>query len=114
MNIYTSYFGNIRKLEGLTPISIARYKPRYLYMSEYKALAPAINMLKMIEAEYVPLFDKILNELNPETVIKDLLRLTTNGKDIVLLCYEKPPEFCHRHLVASWLNDKLNIKITEF
>ena len=24
--------------------------------------------------------------------------------DIVLLCYEKPDEFCHRHLVAEWFN----------
>lgn len=24
--------------------------------------------------------------------------------NIVLLCYEKPEDFCHRHLVADWLN----------
>ena len=24
--------------------------------------------------------------------------------DIALLCYEKPDDFCHRHLVADWLN----------
>ena len=28
------------------------------------------------------------------------------GKDkVVLLCYESAEKFCHRHLVADWLND---------
>ena len=25
------------------------------------------------------------------------------GKDIVLLCYEKPDDFCHRHVLAEWI-----------
>ena len=25
-------------------------------------------------------------------------------KDVALVCYEKPSDFCHRHLVADWLN----------
>ncbi len=25
------------------------------------------------------------------------------GKDIVLLCYEKPDDFCHRHILAEWI-----------
>lgn len=24
--------------------------------------------------------------------------------DIALICYEKPSDFCHRHLVSEWLN----------
>ena len=24
---------------------------------------------------------------------------------IVLICYEKPDDFCHRHLVANWFNE---------
>lgn len=27
----------------------------------------------------------------------------SGGKDIALICYEKPTDFCHRHLVAEWL-----------
>ena len=26
-------------------------------------------------------------------------------EDIALVCYEKPGDFCHRHLVADWLNE---------
>lgn len=32
---------------------------------------------------------------------------------IALICYEKPSDFCHRHLVADWLN-KHGIKVEEF
>jgi len=36
-----------------------------------------------------------------------------NGKNVVLLCNEGETLFCHRHLVARWLTDKLNIKVVE-
>ena len=26
-------------------------------------------------------------------------------KDIVLLCYERPTDFCHRHLVSAWFRE---------
>jgi uncharacterized protein (DUF488 family) len=35
------------------------------------------------------------------------------GEDAILLCWESPEKFCHRHLVADWLSKKLDIKITE-
>jgi uncharacterized protein (DUF488 family) len=25
--------------------------------------------------------------------------------NIALVCYEKPTDFCHRHLVADWLKE---------
>lgn len=37
--------------------------------------------------------------LNPNDILKEL------GEDAVLLCYEKPGDFCHRHLVSQWLNE---------
>lgn len=42
-------------------------------------------------------------------MILELLLMAHNYKgldyhpNIVLLCYEKPTDFCHRHLVAQWL-----------
>ena len=30
----------------------------------------------------------------------------SGGKDIVLVCYEIPSDFCHRHLVADWLRER--------
>ena len=61
---------------------------------------------------YTERFEKeILDKLNPEDVVKELLTLAGNFKgvnyspEIVLVCYEKPTDFCHRHLVADWLNE---------
>ena len=32
---------------------------------------------------------------------------------IALICYEKPTDFCHRHLVADWFN-KNGIRCKEY
>ena len=31
------------------------------------------------------------------------LSAMTGGQDFALVCYEKPGDHCHRHLVAEWL-----------
>lgn len=39
----------------------------------------------------------------------------TLGLDkIVFLCYEKPGKFCHRHIFAQWLSEKLEEPVEEF
>ena len=42
---------------------------------------------------------------NADDVVKELYKLAekSQDEDIVLICYEKPGDFCHRHLVANWL-----------
>lgn len=55
---------------------------------------------------YIEHFQKeVLDELDATTVNKELNNLVpnVNSKDIALICYEKPSDFCHRHLVADWL-----------
>lgn len=34
-----------------------------------------------------------------------LLSEVADKRDIVLCCYEKPNEFCHRHILAEWLGN---------
>jgi len=41
--------------------------------------------------------EEVLSGLDPNEVYSEL------GDNAILLCYEKPNDFCHRHLVASWL-----------
>lgn len=66
---------------------------------------------------YVKCFnEQVLDRLNAKDVVKELdnllLGMTTSidykadtikVPEIALICYEKPPNFCHRHLVAEWL-----------
>ena len=42
-------------------------------------------------------YKEVLSKLDPQKVYRDL-RYST------ILCYENPGEFCHRHVVSSWLN----------
>ncbi len=53
-------------------------------------------------------YDIVLSKLDPQTIFDEL------GENSVLLCFEKPTEFCHRFLVAGWLEMNLGIEIDEF
>ena len=116
--IYTSYFGNrkIRNNPNLFLVSIALYPPKDYSGMSYGALAPHPDVLRDWKRDhdkpnYVRDFDLMLEDLDPHSVVTQLMALSGNFKnlenyypDIVLLCYERPGEFCHRHLVANWLN----------
>ena len=56
------------------------------------------------EEKYTQAYMQQLNMLTPEAVYHILHKLTC-GKDCVLLCYEKAGSFCHRNIVAKWMND---------
>jgi hypothetical protein len=48
-------------------------------------------------------------------VLKDLAKLA-DGKIPTLLCFEPPPPdaaWCHRGLVAAWLQDQLGVVVLE-
>lgn len=53
---------------------------------------------------YVEAYTKHLDTLDLSIVANDFKYFTSKGKDIALVCYEKYDKFCHRHIVADWLN----------
>ncbi len=102
--IYTSYFAALKSIpEAIVRIGISRFPPKWYSGISYKKLAPTPEMLGMSIAEYNPRFEAILAALNPKQVAAEIETLA-RGQDAVLLCYEKPDEYCHRHLVRNWLN----------
>jgi len=42
--------------------------------------------------------------------VKYFFETLGGDRDIILCCYEKPGEFCHRHVLANWLADKIEVK----
>lgn len=71
-------------------------------------LAPPWSLVKMEdEKEYTKEYRKILDKLDPAMVLEDL------GEGAILLCWEKAGEFCHRRLVAEWLEEHLGITVNE-
>ena len=109
--IYTTYFSNLRNIpKYMTPISIAGKSPDWFKGLEYKKLAPKYQFFKIWKETknnnyYIKCFrDQVLSILNAENVFDELT--TIAGSDnFVLVCYEKPNDFCHRHLVAEWFRE---------
>lgn len=98
-------------------VGIAGWPPPWFHGPSYKVLSPPRWLLEEYKANhdqaaYTEHFNKIvLKPLDPEKVLHDLLRIR---KTPILLCYEPPGEFCHRRLVASWLEQALGLTIPEF
>lgn len=115
--IYTSYFAKLKSLpNNIIPISICGKAPEGYKGLQYKKLAPKYDFfMKWKENHdndyYVKCFnEQVLDKTDILTVIRDLVDLAHSTgnlvpeKTICLVCYEKPSDFCHRHLVADWLN----------
>lgn len=96
------------------PISICAKAPNWYSGLQYKKLAPTFDILMKYkkdgdEESYVKCFEReVLQKLNNVDVIKELSKLS-NMQDVVLLCYEKAGDFCHRHLVAQWLRERIKV-----
>ena len=114
MMIVTTYFANLNKLPStFVPISICGKAPDWYTGLQYKKLAPKYVFFQQWKQNhdndyYIRCFnEQVLSKLNQDEVIRELNQLTGSSVpvDIALVCYEKPGDFCHRHLVADWLND---------
>jgi hypothetical protein len=121
--IYTSYFAKLKSLpNNIIPISICGKTPDWYNGLQYKKLAPKYDFFMEWKRShdidhYVKCFnEQVLDRLNTKDVVKELdnllLSMTTSidykadtikVPKIALICYEKSPNFCHRHLVAEWL-----------
>lgn len=114
--IYTSYFAKLKELErnNIIPISICGKAPDWYKGLQYKKLAPKYGFFVEWKKNhdndyYIKHFQsEVLDGLNATEVILDFSKMdygfNVGENDIALICYEKPSDFCHRHLVAEWLN----------
>lgn len=123
--IFTSYFANIRKLpKNVIPIAICAGVPTWYKGALYPKLAPDYELLMKWKCDhnnddYAECFKAtVLNNLDvirtvhelhmllPDTARRQMQTSVWNSPDwhVALVCYEKPGDFCHRHLVADWLN----------
>jgi uncharacterized protein YeaO (DUF488 family) len=107
--IYTTYFAKLKSLpETIIPISICGKAPDFYNGLQYKKLAPKWWFFQEWKKThdngfYIDNFNKlVLAPLNAESVVKELTEMA-GGNDIALVCYEKPGDFCHRHIVSKWL-----------
>lgn len=122
--IYTSYFAKLKSMpDNIIPISICGKAPSGYKGQQYKKLAPKFDFFMQWKQNHDNEFytqcynEQVLNALDATQVVKELDELLLhetisiddtrdqyNRTHIALVCYEKPEDFCHRHLVANWLN----------
>ena len=122
MKCYTSCFSNLALLSKILteviPISICGKAPDDYKGLQYRKLAPKWSFFKEWKENhdndfYIRNFNSfVLEKMNQEDVWNELCKIS-EGKPFALICYEKPDEFCHRHLVAEWLR-KCGYEICEF
>ena len=109
--IYTSYFGNMRNIPSdIIPIAITRFPPKWYEGATLKDIAPPIHLLNHYKEHYdkeyyIDVFKReVLSNLSQKDIVYKIQK-SFGAKDVVLLCYEKKGDFCHRHLVSQWLRD---------
>ena len=128
--MYTSYFSRFNQIikrdeDPIKPhhgISIARSQPKgnSAGFVTYPDLAPSYSLLRdwkendISWGEYRERYEERLETLDPEQTYTTLVELAGGDEEnCTLLCWEGPDKFCHRHLVANWLEVNLGIKIKE-
>ena len=64
------------------------------------------------EEKFIIEYNNMLNDLNSKNVLEHLNFLTA-GVEPILMCKCGKTKFCHRHLVAEWLERESGIIIQE-
>lgn len=128
MELYTSYFAKVKQLKEMgydNLVCVAGYAPKFYFDTPkarfYPDLAPKREWWKEwqkkfkdnpnspeSQAWYEKKYQEtVLDKLDPQTVLKEL------GDKAVMLCYEKPGDFCHRQLIAWWLSENTGVDVWE-
>lgn len=92
----------------------ANYEGKY-----YSPLAPKLGFWKIWHSNIGKIDDIENNKYYIEEYYRqvlsklDPLKLYNELNNNILLCYERHDEFCHRHIVAAWLELFLDIHVPE-
>jgi hypothetical protein len=112
--IYTSNYVRSAKYALSYAISV---KPPEWYVGKcLPQLAPTWDMVnqsksgRLTHAQYTEQYINLLSKrrFTPDRVMD---ALPDNSR---LLCYESPGEFCHRRILAQWIQDELGLIISEW
>ena len=132
MQFFTSYYGNYRNIpKDYVCIGISRYCPEWFRKGNYdnfvfvedNILAPEKDLLDDMKSgreteegykrRYVETLFRKLEGISIYTYFGSLSRKYEQYKAIVFLCYEKPEDFCHRHILRKLMNNIFHIPCEE-
>ena len=127
--IYTSYFGNrtlTKNSANWSFFSIARGAPAWFYHpyihlnALYNMVAPSAHLLRgykdgtINEADYLLIYKEALNKLSVDDLLRFVYSRTSPNTEPVFLCWEKPPEFCHRYPFGGYISVNGGVEVVEF
>ena len=110
--MHTSYFGNIKNLPQGKTIAISQGIPHWYHGQRNLHLAPSWAMIKLPPEEYNLQFAELLSKLDPVAEFNAMEVAVGGGA--ILLCWEKPGEYCHRRLVAEWFKETMGVEVPEY
>lgn len=110
------YYGPAYKKLAPRLFTYTPYSEKYKELLELKQdvlnLKEYLDFRKKIEDEYIEsYYESRLKQLDVMDLLSTLYE--TFGKNIILLCHEPIDEFCHRRLVADYIELKTGIYIPE-
>lgn len=110
------YFGPSYKKLAPKLVTFNPYIEKYSILQELKEdvskLKEYLEYRKQIEDEYIKSY---YNERLKDLDVEKLFMILNNmfGNDIILLCHESIDDFCHRRLLADYIELKTGIYVPE-
>ena len=111
--IYTGYYGGLQKVSGsVVKVQVSNSAPVPVDIVFEKAIPDWAFIVKpykdgtITKEEYTERYLQQLDKFG-ENIIGVARYFNESGKDYILLCYEKPGDFCHRHILADYINRNL-------
>lgn len=101
-----SISGDRGRSVGYTGASYIKLAPKKIWWDEWEEMKDKVSFYESIIFYIEMYYETVLSKLEPKQVFDEL-----DGK--VLLCFEDSKEFCHRHIVAAWLELCLGIEVPE-
>ena len=101
-----SISGDKGKSIGFEGKSLTRLAPKRAFWNEWHnniERIPEEENTKFYIQEY---YKQVLSQVDIEELLKD-------EKDPILLCYERGQDFCHRHVLAEFINIRYGIDVED-
>ena len=116
----TGIYKQIKEKKNNGYISISLYSSKNEFVKhEYKSLAPNWKLYEDLKSKKISVekfifnYNEQLDSLNPNRVFEDL-NLLVSGCEPIIMTNGSKKKFCHRHLVAEWLENNLDINVEEY
>ncbi len=115
--VFVSYYGSRSIPDDAVLVQISTSRPKGLDVDvEFESMYPDFRTMvgphkkgEIDDAGYTERYRRDVLERNRDRILEGVRSLQDefrgSGRDIYLMCYCKPGDFCHRYIVANFLNE---------